>query len=99
MNGEFNYKQIVDGLIDIDKMIRDEFDEISNTSFKGTDQNELVQVDVRGDYVIEKIDILFADHDDETIKCAIIEAVNNAINDIKTARNRGVKSIIEGLND
>lgn len=99
MNGDFKYEQIVNGLIDIDKMIRDEFDEISNTSFKGTDHNELVKVDVRGDYVVEKIDIVFADHDDEIIKDAIIEAVNNAINDIKTARNRGVKSIIEGLNE
>ena len=46
---------MMDDIISIDKRLRYEYDEINKTIFKGSDRNDLVTVDMTGNFCIEKI--------------------------------------------
>ena len=88
------YDKVMDDIISIDKRLRYEYDEINKTIFKGSDRNDLVTVDMTGNFCIEKITFNEEMKDVEKMSDAVKEAFNNAGYEIDyrilNAKNFGV---------
>lgn len=81
---------------DFDNKVRDSYEEIESTVFKGRDIKDIVTVDMFGNFVVDKINInpkIIKNLDKETLE-AIKDAVNDAISAIKNERNAIIKEEI-----
>ena len=81
---------------DFDNKVRDSYEEIESTVFKGRDIKDTVTVDMFGNFVVDKINIntkMIKNLDKETLE-AIKDAVNDAISAIKNERNAIIKEEI-----
>lgn len=91
------YDKVMDDIVSIDKRLRYEYDEINKTIFKGSDRNDLVTVDMTGNFSIEKITFNEEMKDVEKMSDAVKEAVNNALENIKKTRIETVKEILKEI--
>lgn len=91
------YDKVMEDIVSIDKRLRYEYDEINKTIFKGSDRNDLVTVDMTGNFCIEKITFNEEMKDVEKMSDAVKEAFNNALENIKKTRIETVKEILKEI--
>lgn len=92
---KINIKELEDVIVEIsemDQIIKERYKEIEETIFIGNDDKEELFVKVMGNFEVMSIESMKNINTDNTQE--LINAINNAIEKIKIARNNVIKEVL-----
>lgn len=90
------FTEIIEEIKELDNRLKEIYQEIDETIYKGESKDRLVKIDLRGSFVVDRVMILENDYTQEELGNSIKEAFNSALKGIKRERNDAIMQLLYG---